>query len=161
MGISLLIFAMLLSVWAMTSMLWAETAVGACTEPCDDTGSQELIECGDEDVNGPCTLTKCWINTFYTLACTGECDTPCDYHEGPGEGDPNESVARRIVEYDNIECTDNGRETLNLGDCVFAKVHDDPVGAPWTPCGTDSCDGDPNDRTEWDDVYGQLLCGSE
>ena len=146
MGISLLVVAMLLSIWAMTSVLHAQSGLSAldvsggdtypgCKDPCDDTWITSLIECfhlsGDT-----CKTDRCIINNIRYLKCTegtaGCGETDCEYHK-----DYNDWYKSIYVRW--MSCVSNTPGTLDLGACATAgpgyqRFH--------TPCVYDSCYGE-------------------
>jgi hypothetical protein len=94
-GISLAIVAMLLSTWAMTSMLHARAGsspfdvsggytFGNCKDPCIDYELKHVVEC--LDLTGSiCETDRCTLNTLRFLYCRCPGDASpgaddCEYH---------------------------------------------------------------------------------
>ena len=89
MGISLLVIAMLLSIWAMTSVLHAREVSGGltlpdCKDPCVDYKITSVVECLHLS-GSTCETDRCTINNLRYMECTegtaGCGETDCEYHK--------------------------------------------------------------------------------
>src|SRR5210317_201938 len=89
MGGSLAVVAMLLLVWALTSVLHARvgsstfdvsggTILNTCKEPCQDYHITSMTECRDPGGGNPCDTTKCSVNGLRYLLCVCDGDAEPD-----------------------------------------------------------------------------------
>ena len=167
MGGSLAIVAMLLSIWALTSMLHAQVGfstfdvsggltLATCKDPCSDTHITSMTECYHPDKEDPnCSKLACAIQNIRYLVCT-ECEDAepeaddCEYYRDYFDWWRSE----RIYYYD---CNSTTYDEEPYGDrCSVDYFLNRGMETPcvWTA----GCNGV---EYNYKRLYGRLRCGSQ
>jgi hypothetical protein len=164
-GGSLALLAVVVSIWALTSIVCAgddssvlqvsgAATMTGCKEPCNDGLTETVKECLHLEGHASCEEDRCTINTLRYLKCEvgDSCDNECEYYI-----DNNDWGRQSDVRY--MSCNSTVDKEGLYGDCAWGGTGGQHKG--WhTPCFIESCSGE-IDENQSQTYPGRVRCGEE